>query len=189
MRPVLQARPGGIRDSLRRGASQAADAAPTLRYGPAGDSAPSAAAQGGWYDRKVPFRPGKHGPNAPRGVLLGASLSMSIERYQMRSSEIQNHWLVSPLSLVNSLPFRSARSGPGHEAATRTLDGEDRWVWQRLRVWENDCFDEVSELRPWAETTRRSPGAVYPALPMKFGPAQRTLDGAACRRIYLVRAR
>ena len=27
-------------DSLRREASQAADAAPTLRYGPAGDSAP-----------------------------------------------------------------------------------------------------------------------------------------------------
>ena len=27
-------------DSLRRGASQAAGAAPTLRYGPAGDSAP-----------------------------------------------------------------------------------------------------------------------------------------------------
>ena len=36
----LQARPGGIRDSLRREASQAAGAAPTLRYGPAGDSAP-----------------------------------------------------------------------------------------------------------------------------------------------------
>ena len=85
MRPVLQARPGGIRDSLRLGASQAAGAAPTLRYGPAGDSAPSAAAQGSWYDRKVPFRTGKHGPKIPpRGVLLGASLSIAIERYQMR---------------------------------------------------------------------------------------------------------
>ena len=40
VRPVLQARPDGIRDSLRRAASQAAGAAPTLRYGPAGDSAP-----------------------------------------------------------------------------------------------------------------------------------------------------
>ena len=40
VRPVLQARPSGIRDSLRQGASQAAGAAPTLRYGPAGDSAP-----------------------------------------------------------------------------------------------------------------------------------------------------
>ena len=58
----LQARPGGIRDSLRREASQAAGAAPTLRYGPAGDSAPPAAAQGGWYGRKGTFRPGKHGP-------------------------------------------------------------------------------------------------------------------------------
>ena len=37
----LQARPGGIRDSLRREASQAAGAAPTLRYGPAGDTAPA----------------------------------------------------------------------------------------------------------------------------------------------------
>ena len=36
----LQARPGGIRDSLRQGAGQAAGAAPTLRYGPAGDRAP-----------------------------------------------------------------------------------------------------------------------------------------------------
>ena len=85
--------------------------------------------------------------------------------------------------------MRVPASRPGREAAKRTLDGEDRWVWQRLRVWENDCFGEVSELRPWAETTRRSPGAVSLALPMKFGPAQRTLDGAACRRIYLVRAR
>ena len=34
-------------DRLRPGASQAASAAPTLRYGPAGDNAPSAAAQGG----------------------------------------------------------------------------------------------------------------------------------------------
>ena len=138
---------------------------------------------------RFPSGPASTARMPPRGILLGASLSMSIERYQVRSGEIQNLWLVSPLSLVNSLPFRSARSGPGREAATRTLDGEDRWVWQRLRVWENDCFGEVSELRPWAETTRRSPGAVYPALPMKFGPAQRTLDGAACRRIYVVRAR
>ena len=56
--------------------------------------------------------------------------------------------------------MRVPASRPGREAAKRTLDGEDRWVWQRLRVWENDCFGEVSELRPWAETTRRSPGAV-----------------------------
>ena len=63
----LQARPGGIRDSLRQGACQAAGAAPTLCYGPAGDSAPSAAAQGGWYDRKVPFRP-VHTARMPRFV-------------------------------------------------------------------------------------------------------------------------
>ena len=44
-------------DSLRQGASQAAGAAPTLRYGPAGDSAPRLRLKASWYDRKVPFRP------------------------------------------------------------------------------------------------------------------------------------
>ena len=44
-------------DSLRQGASQAAGAAPTLRYGPADDSAPFRYGSDGWYDRKVPFRP------------------------------------------------------------------------------------------------------------------------------------
>ena len=38
----------------------------------------------------------------------------------------------------------------------------------KSRSCEKDCFGEVSELRPWAQTTRRSPGAVYPALPRKF---------------------
>ena len=31
-----------------------------------------------------------------------------------------------PFSLINSHLFGSARSGPGREAAKRTLDGEDR---------------------------------------------------------------
>ena len=31
-----------------------------------------------------------------------------------------------PFFLINSHPFRSARSRPGREAAKRTLDGEDR---------------------------------------------------------------
>ena len=60
----LQARPGGIRDSLRREASQAAGAAPTLRYGPTGDSAP----------RLRLRRP--HGPNA---LVCGAMLSNDIK--------------------------------------------------------------------------------------------------------------
>ena len=47
--------------------------------------------------------------------------------YRTLSNDIQAHWLIcSPLSLVNSHPFGSARSGPGREAAKRTLDGEDR---------------------------------------------------------------
>ena len=41
-------------DSLRREASQAAGAAPTLRYGPAGDSAPRLRL-GVLYGRKLPF--------------------------------------------------------------------------------------------------------------------------------------
>ena len=47
--------------------------------------------------------------------------------YRTLSNDIQNHWLIcSPLSLVNSHPFGSARSGPGREAAKRTLAGENR---------------------------------------------------------------
>ena len=44
------------RDSLRKQAGQAAGAAPTLRYGPAGDSA-CPLRLGVYYGRKVPFRP------------------------------------------------------------------------------------------------------------------------------------
>ena len=38
----------------------------------------------------------------------------------------------------------------------------------RVCVCGRDCFGEVSELRPWAGPTRRSPGAVCPALPIEF---------------------
>ena len=44
-------------DSLRREASQAAGAAPTLRYGPAGDSAPRLRLKASGMAEKVPFRP------------------------------------------------------------------------------------------------------------------------------------
>ena len=44
------------RDSLRKQAGQAAGAAPTLRYGPTGDSA-CPLRLGVYYGRKVPFRP------------------------------------------------------------------------------------------------------------------------------------
>ena len=53
-------------DSLRREASQAAGVAPTLRYGPAGDSAPRLRLKASWYDRKVPFRPEPTTPLFPR---------------------------------------------------------------------------------------------------------------------------
>ena len=87
----LQARPGGIRDSLRREASQAAGAAPTLRYGPAGDSAPRLRLKAFWYGRKVPFRPG-HTARMPR---------FWVQCYRTLSNEIQNHWL------IRSPPFPS----------------------------------------------------------------------------------
>ena len=71
----LQSRPGGIRDSLRQGASQAAGAAPTLRYGPAGDSAPRLRLKAaGMAERFLSARP--HGPNAP---VWGAMLSNAIK--------------------------------------------------------------------------------------------------------------
>ena len=56
-------------DSLRRGASQAASAAPTLRYGPAGDSAPRLRLKASsMAERFLSARP--HGPNA---LVWGAS--------------------------------------------------------------------------------------------------------------------
>ena len=51
-------------DSLRQGASQAAGAAPTLRYGPAGDSAPRLRLKAaGMAERFLSACP--HGPNPP----------------------------------------------------------------------------------------------------------------------------
>ena len=44
-------------DSLRRGASQAASAAPTLRYGPAGDSAPRLRLRRPGMTERFPFGP------------------------------------------------------------------------------------------------------------------------------------
>ena len=62
-------------DSLRREASQAAGAAPTLRYGPAGDSAPRLRLKAsGMAESSLSARP--HGPNDP---LWGAMLSNAIK--------------------------------------------------------------------------------------------------------------
>ena len=44
-------------DSLRQGASQAAGAAPTLRYGPAGDSAPRLRLKASGMTERFPFGP------------------------------------------------------------------------------------------------------------------------------------
>ena len=62
-------------DSLRREASQAAGAAPTLRYGPAGDSAPRLRLKASsMAERFLSARP--HGPNA---LVCGAMLSNAIK--------------------------------------------------------------------------------------------------------------
>ena len=66
--------------------SQAAGRAPTLRYGPAGNSAPQLRLKTAGMTEKIPFRP-VHTARTP------------------------------PFSLINSHPFRSARSSLGLEAA------------------------------------------------------------------------
>ena len=91
VRPVLQARPGGIRDSLRRGASQAADAAPTLRYGPTGDSASRLRLKAAGMTERFPFGPAKHGPKSTLRCPFGR---IAIYRYRTISNEIQNNWLI-----------------------------------------------------------------------------------------------
>ena len=52
-------------DSLRREASQAAGAAPTLRYGPAGDSAPRLRLKASGMAERLPFG-AVHGPKLLR---------------------------------------------------------------------------------------------------------------------------
>ena len=44
-----------------------------------------------------------------------------------------------PFSLVSSASFGSARSGPGREAAKRTLDGEDRSDTMKREGKGGDC--------------------------------------------------
>ena len=75
VRQVCKPVPGGISDSLRREASQAAGAAPTLRYGPAGDSALGCGSRRPvWPKGSLSARP--HGPNAP---VWGAMISNAIK--------------------------------------------------------------------------------------------------------------
>ena len=82
MRPVLQARPGGIRDSLRREASQAAGAAPTLRYGPTGDSAPR-------LRLKALVWPKGSLPAGKRGPKIHPAVSFWAHRYLWLSNAIK----------------------------------------------------------------------------------------------------
>ena len=105
VRPVPQARPGGIRDSLRREASQAAGAAPTLRYGPAGDSAPRLRLKAAGMTERFPFGPAstarKSTPRCPFGRI-------AIYGYRTLSNEIQNHWLICIPPFPHAQPRKNA---------------------------------------------------------------------------------
>ena len=71
-------------DSLRREASQAAGAAPTLRYGPAGDSATRLRL------RRLVWPKGSFRP-----VHTARMPWFGVRCYRTISNEIQNHWLIS----------------------------------------------------------------------------------------------
>ena len=66
-------------DSLRREASQAASAAPTLCYGPAGDSAPRLRLKAAGMAERFPFGPASTARMSRFGPWCDA-----IEHYQMR---------------------------------------------------------------------------------------------------------
>ena len=61
-----------------------------------------------------------------------------------------------PFSLVNRHPFGSDRSGPGREAAKRTLDGEDRSEIIRL---------EGEKGAPATRAFSAPPGGLFRAFP------------------------
>ena len=60
------------RDSLRQGASQAAGAAPTLRYGPAGDSAPRLRLKAAGMTERFPSGPASTARKSPPAVSFWA---------------------------------------------------------------------------------------------------------------------
>ena len=64
-------------DSLRRGASQAAGAAPTLRYGPAGDSGPRLRLKAAGMTERFPFGPSTR-PECPAKPPYWARYSRSL---------------------------------------------------------------------------------------------------------------
>ena len=98
--------------SLRRGAGQGAGAAPALRYGPAGDSAPRLRLKAAGMTERFPFGPAntarKSTPRCPFGRI-------AIYSYRTLPNEIQDHWLICiPLNSppLQIGPQRSrARSG------------------------------------------------------------------------------
>ena len=76
-------------DSLRQGASQAASAAPTLRYGPAGDSAPRLRLKASSMAERFPSGPAPRPetPKPPFSLVNSIPLRMGPERSRARSGE------------------------------------------------------------------------------------------------------
>ena len=74
-------------DSLRQGASQAAGAAPTLRYDPAGDSAPRLRLKASSMAERFPFGPSTRPEPPPFSLVGSASPQIGPQRSRARSGE------------------------------------------------------------------------------------------------------
>ena len=74
-------------DSFRREASQAAGAAPTLRYGPAGDSAPRLRLKAAGMTERFPFGPSTRPEPLLFFLVNSASLQIGLQRSRARSGE------------------------------------------------------------------------------------------------------
>ena len=133
----LQSRPGGIRNRLRQGASQAAGAAPTFRYGPAGDSAPRlrlkaagmaerfpsgpASTARNSRDRTAQSRPARPlgSPFPPPGLPLTASAGRNESVFGAGKPEKLAYSSKIPV-LFKLVPHRTAIFlGSGHQMPTR----------------------------------------------------------------------
>ena len=143
VRPVLQARPGGIRDSLCH-KSGSRRSARLLRFATAlaGDSAPSllrlkAAGMAERFPFGLASTARKSTPRGPFGRI-------AIYGYRTLSNEIQNHWLICIPPFPRKQPSPSDRPG----AVQGTERGEDGSGLIQRRQKGDDGFRARSVSRP-----------------------------------------